>query len=80
MKQVEPPTPEQVAKLAEGLRQVAAAFQRFGEVIAPMVRSFYEACAKLSEEHKETIDKLLAMHEAGQLTPDNYQHPLDEEE
>lgn len=74
------PTPEEIAKLAEGLKQVAAAFKRFGETIAPMVRSFYEACAKLQEEHKETIDKLLALHNAGQLNPDTYRHPLDEEE
>lgn len=80
MSKPEAPTPEEIAKLAEGLKQVTAAFKRFGEAIAPMVRSFYEACAKLSEEHKETIDKLLAMQQSGQLNPDTYQHPLDEEE
>lgn len=78
MTKVDAPTPEQVAALAKGLQQVAAAFREFGEKIAPVVRSFYEACAKLQEEHRETIDKLLAMQNAGQL--DNYQHPLDEEE
>ncbi len=77
MSEVKAPTPEEIAKLAEGLRKVAVAFKKFGETIAPVVRSFYEACAKLSEEHKETIDKLLAL--PGQLDQ-QYQHPLDDDE